>query len=81
MPLNIDQNLPFSEEDPILTRFEHFQSGFCEQVCCARAQASTPGLARSLLLMTMMMKMIMTPPPGLAKSLLLMAMMIMVMIL
>ena len=65
MPLNIDQNLPFSEEDPILTRFEHFQSGFCEQVCCARAQASTPGLARSLLLMMMMMvmmKMIMIPP-------------------
>ena len=49
MPLNVDRNLPFSDENPRLTRFEHFQSGFCEQVCCARAQASTPGLARSAL--------------------------------
>ena len=57
MPLNVDHNLPFSDEDPILTRFEHFQSGFCEQVCCAPAQASSPGLARSVLLMAMMIMM------------------------
>ena len=56
MPLNVDHNLPFSDENPRLTRFEHFQSGFCEQVCCARAQASPPGLARSVLLMTMMIR-------------------------
>ena len=57
MPLNVDHNLPFFDEDPRLTKIEHFQSGFCEQVCCAPAQASPPGLARSVLLMTMMIMM------------------------
>ena len=43
--LSVTQILGFLPDLNIST----FQSGFCEQVCCARAQASTPGLARSSL--------------------------------
>ena len=43
--LSVTQILGFLPDLNIST----FQSGFCEQVCCARAQASTPGLARSAL--------------------------------
>ena len=56
-----------------------FQSGFCEQVCCARAQASPPGLARSVFFWWQWWWW--WSPPGLARSLLLVTMMIMVMIL